>query len=302
MTPHGSTQTASQVPVPLSTALAEHAQDHDALSLDLWGTLHDGIRPLPGVLACVAQLKTAGKRLLILSNAPRRNDAVIARMRHIGLPDDAYDGVLSSGEAVWQALRDRPDPWHQALGRRCYVIGGTGDDSAVSGLDIEQVEDMAAADFVVCVGIDHSGATVAEYEDVMAAARGRSLPMICANPDLEVLRGEAREICAGSISARYEEMGGNVFYHGKPYGPIYETALRLLDLGDGARVLAVGDSLRTDIAGAAKAGLDSLLVTGGIHAVALGIGAGATPDPARLAALCAELGARPTAAIAAFRW
>ncbi len=294
--------TAAHAQIPLWTGMAGQVDAYDGFLLDLWGTVHDGLRPLPGVLDCLARLKEAGKRILILSNAPRRNDAVIARMRRIGIPDALYDAVLSSGEATWEALRDRADNWHRALGRRCYLIGHGSDDSAITGLDLTRVADVAEAEFVVCVGTAHAAETVADYEELLAAAKARDLPMICANPDLEVLRGEVRELCAGALAARYEEIGGDVAYHGKPHAPIYDRSLAVLGIDAPRRILAVGDSLRTDIAGALAVGIDSLFITGGIYAAGLGIEAGEAPDPDRLAALCAQMGVRPTAAAPAFRW
>ena len=126
--------------------------------------------------------------------------------------------------------------------------------------------------------------------------------MVCCNPDLEVLRGEERELCAGALASRYAALGGDVYWHGKPYPAIYAMSLDRLGLDDPGRILAVGDSLRTDVAGAAAAGIDSVFITSGIHAETLGVAPFDDPDPARLEALCAEAGQTPTAAMAAFRW
>ncbi|HSD34246.1 MAG TPA: HAD hydrolase-like protein, partial [Alphaproteobacteria bacterium] len=147
-----------------------------------------------------------------------------------------------------------------------------------------------------------SQSEAADYEPVLAPAAKLKVPMVCANPDLEVIRGGVREICAGMLALRYEELGGRVRYHGKPHRSVYDRALPKLGLEPGARVLAVGDSLRTDIAGARQAGLQSLLVTGGIHAEELGIAAGAHPDPKLLAEICARSGERPDVAAPAFVW
>src|SRR6185437_8177781 len=129
------------------------------------------------------------------------------------------------------------------------------------------------------------------------------LPMICCNPDFEVLRGDDRELCAGALARRYGELGGEVHYHGKPHAPIYAQSLKRLGLADPRRVLAVGDALRTDVAGAAAVGMDAVLITStGILAKDLGIAPYEDPDPAALARLCAAEGQHPVAAIAAFRW
>jgi len=301
MPPNPSPENAVR-PVPIVAGLAAIAGDYDGFILDLWGTLHDGLQPLPGALECLARLRQAGKRILVLSNAPRRTHAVAERTRKIGIPDASYDALLSSGEAAHIALRDRPDAWHAALGSTCLVFGSRRDESVLEDVSIRRVDTVGESAFILAIGPSRSGQTVAEFEADLAAGAARGLPMLCANPDLEVLRGADREICAGALAARYEELGGDVFYHGKPHPPIYRMSFELLDIADPRRILAVGDSLRTDVAGAAAAGIDSLLVTGGILAAALGIDGLGAPDPDRLAALCAEHGQHPTAAIPAFTW
>ena len=143
---------------------------------------------------------------------------------------------------------------------------------------------------------------VEDYEAQLRAAAGLGLPMICANPDLEVIAGGVRQICAGALARRYEELGGRVRYHGKPHAEIYGACLAALAGVEPARILAVGDSLRTDIAGAQAIGLDSLLVIGGIHAEELCVAEGEAPTPENLAALCSRSGHRPTASVPLFRW
>ncbi len=288
--------------VPLVPGLRALADAYDGFILDLWGTLHDGLKPLSGAIDCLSQLRARGKRVLILSNAPRRNHSVAERMHRIGIPEGLYDGVLASGEAAHIALRDGIDDWHRNLGRDCFIFGAGWDGSVLEDLDIRRVGDVRAASFILAIGPGRAGQTVADFEADLAAGAARGLPMLCANPDLEVLRGPDREICAGALAARYQELGGDVRQHGKPYAPIYAMALERLGVEDRARVLAVGDSLRTDIAGAAASDLDSLLIAGGIHAASLGVEGLDDPDPARLNALYADTGVRPSATCAAFRW
>ncbi len=282
--------------------IAPLIDDIDAVLLDLWGTVHDGYRPLPGAVEAMYALKARDKAVLLLSNAPRRSAAVVERMNALGVPTDCYDGVLSSGEAAHFALRDRGDDFHGALGERVFMIGQADDDSVLAGLDYRRADSIADADFVLAIGPFDRGHTLAQYQDLLSTAAERSLPMVCANPDLEVLRGEAREICAGAMAARYRELGGEVFLHGKPHAPIYATSLELLGNPEPGRVLAVGDSLRTDVAGAVAAGMASALVLGGIHAETLGITFGQIPTTDRLNALYKAEGFVPTVAVPAFRW
>ncbi len=287
----------------LLTGLREIAPRYDGFILDLWGVLHDGSAPFPGVLDALARLKSAGKRLAVLSNAPRRAALVASRMAEIGIPPELYDHVHSSGEEAWQHLKRRDDPFYASLGRRCYHIGPARDDNMLEGIDLERVADIAAAAFILNTGPAWGWEeTVADYEKLLQAARARDVPMVCANPDLVVVHEGRPAICAGALAQRYEALGGRVRWHGKPFPSVYQTCFALLGIAERRRILAVGDSLRTDIAGAAAAGIDSVLVTGGIHGDELGAAPGELPDRTRLAAAIAASGHHPTAVMARFRW
>jgi HAD superfamily hydrolase (TIGR01459 family) len=288
--------------IPMVDGLEAMAERYDGFIVDLWGTVHDGQAPLPGAIECLERLRAGGKPVLILSNAPRRVAPIVERMRALGIPDETWDAVFSSGEAAYLALRDRKDAFHAALERKCYLLGPPEDDSTIAGLDYEIVESIRAAHFILAVGSFRRTDTEADYDALLGAANDRHLPMLCANPDLEVIRAGAREICAGAIAERYARAGANVYFHGKPHKPIYEASLALLGLDAGSAILAIGDSLGTDIAGANAAGFDSLLVSGGIHAQSLGIEPGDVPEHGRLAALAARYDVIPTAAAAAFCW
>jgi HAD superfamily hydrolase (TIGR01459 family) len=278
------------------------AADYEGFILDLWGVVHDGVTAYPGVADCLSRLRGAGKRIVLLSNAPRRVGPIARAMAEMGIDPTLYDHIVSSGEEVHQELRTRRDPWYAALGPACYHIGPERDRSIRNGLELDCVDAVEAADFVLNTGPSEDDETVVDYEDVLMAAARRSLPMVCANPDVEVIRGGRRIICAGALAARYEELGGEVRYHGKPYPSVYHHCFELLGASDRRRVLAVGDSLRTDIAGADAVGIDSVLVTGGLHAEEMKPGPGAPPDADRLAQACAAAGHTPVAAIPAFVW
>jgi HAD superfamily hydrolase (TIGR01459 family) len=282
--------------------LRDLAGRYDGFIVDLWGVLHDGIQAFPAALDCLAELHRRGKRLVILSNAPRRVASVVARNSELGIDPGCYHGAMSSGEAAWQHLKTRPDAWYRALGRRCYHLGPERDWGMREGLDYDFVATVEQADFVLNTGAGRPEDRVEDFEPLLQAALARRLPMVCANPDLEVIRGGRREICAGAIAARYETLGGEVRYHGKPARDIFETCLALLEIADRSRVANIGDSLRTDVAGARAAGIDALFVAGGIHGEALGIAPGEAPEPARLAALCKAAGERPAAALPLLRW
>ncbi len=281
--------------------LGEIAGDYDGFILDLWGVLHDGTAPFPGVIDALGRLKAAGKRLAVLSNAPRRAALVEARMNEIGLKRGLYDHVHSSGEETWQHLLRRDEPFYAALGQRCDHMGPTRDDNMLEGIGLERVAEITAAEFILNTGPSDWDETVAQHEPLLQAARARDLPMVCANPALVVVHQGRRAICAGAVAQRYEALGGRVRWHGKPFRPVYETCFAALGISDRRRIIAVGDSLRTDIAGANAAGIDSVLVTGGIHAEEFGLGGG-QPDLDRLIEAVAASGHKPDAVIAHFRW
>ena len=285
------------------SGMAPLAAQYDAFVVDLWGTLHNGIEPLPGALDCCARLKAAGKSIALLSNAPFRIDVVVSVIDRIGVPRELYDSVLSSGEMAWRAVAERSDPWHAALGRHVAFIGNDRHRSMLYNPLIEEVDEMAEADFVMCTGPRQASDTIDDYLAELGAAADRKLPMICANPDREVIRGEAREICAGAIAERYEtEFAGDVAWHGKPYAPVFDEVLRLLDNPPLARVLMVGDGIHTDIAGAAAADIDALFVCGGIHAATLGIMPGDAPTAPALQAFLSGHEQSPRYALARMRW
>ncbi len=285
----------------LLQGLGEIAGGYDGFILDLWGVLHDGTAPFPGVVDALGRLKAAGKRLAVLSNAPRRAALVEARMNEIGLTRGLYDHVHSSGEETWQHLLRRDDPFYAALGQRCYHLGPARDDNMLEGIGLQRVADINDAEFILNTGPSDWDETVAQHEPLLRAARARDLPMVCANPDLVVVHQGRRAICAGAVAQRYEALGGRVRWHGKPFRPAYETCFAALGISDRRRIIAVGDSLRTDIAGANAAGIDSVLVTGGIHAEEFGL-AGSQLDLDRLIEAVAASGHKPDAVIAHFRW
>ena len=286
----------------LLSGLGEIADRYDGFILDLWGVLHDGTAPFPGVLAALDELRRRGKRIAILSNAPRRAALVAERLTEIGIPPALYDHLHSSGEEAWQHLARRDDDFYRALGRVCYHIGPPRDDNMLAGLGLETVGEVELAEFILNTGPWGWDETVADYQPVLDVGCARDVPMVCANPDLVVMHRGSRVICAGALAQRYEEIGGRVRWHGKPFPAVYDTCFALLALPDRRRILAVGDSLRTDIAGANGVGIDSLLVAAGIHAEEFGVAQGQVPDIGRLTAAIAASGHRPSAAIAHFRW
>jgi HAD superfamily hydrolase (TIGR01459 family) len=282
--------------------IREVAPQYDGFIVDLWGVVHNGIAPISGAVECLYALRERGKRIALLSNAPRRADDVIRRIAAIGVPADCYDHVMSSGEEAWQYLNRRNDPFYAALGQRCLHIGSERDLEIRVGLDLDFVDTPEEAQFILNTGPAGWDDRIEDYEPLLRIALGRDLAMVCANPDLVVMHGGRLALCAGALAKWFEEAGGRVRWHGKPFPSVYETCLRLLEIADRSRVLAAGDSLRTDIAGASGAGIDSVLVTGGVHAEEFGVTDDGTPDLERIETALREGSYNLVGIASSFRW
>jgi HAD superfamily hydrolase (TIGR01459 family) len=284
------------------TGFAPIAERFDGFILDLWGVIHDGMNAFPHAVDCLGHLRAAGKRTLLLSNVPRPNDAAQAMMRRMGIPDDLYTDILTSGEAVRRALLSPPDLWWAELGRRVFHLGPERDSGVLEGLALTKVAEPGEANFVLNTGPDdHRNPTdLAEFEAVLRDCAAHHLPMICANPDLHVIRGGVRVLCAGALAVRYQELGGDVRSIGKPDPTIYQPVLQRLGVPV-ARVLAVGDALHTDIAGAAAVDVASCWVLNGIHGEALANGMG-EHDTVKAEAVARDAGLSPLATIPRFEW
>lgn len=277
------------------------AERFDGFVLDLWGVIHDGINPFPHAIDCLRRLRAAGKGTLLLSNVPRPNAPVRAMLRRMGIEDALYTDILTSGEAVRRALFDPPDLWWAELGHRVFHLGPERDRPILDGLDRQSVDHPCQADFVLNTGPDdhRNPSDIRAFEPVLQDCAHRKLPMICANPDLEVIRGGVRVLCAGALALRYRSLGGDIRSLGKPDPAIYQPVLQRLGIAP-ARVLAVGDALATDIAGAAGVGLAACWVLDGLHGASLAQPDGFDTRKAERAARNAGLA--PIATIPRFAW
>jgi HAD superfamily hydrolase (TIGR01459 family) len=289
--------------LPYYDGIGPLADRYDALLLDLWGVVHNGKAPFPGVVDCLNRLRAAGKRVVLLSNAPRSSDTVVTFLDGIGVEAGTYDRIVTSGDAARRALVARSDPFHARLGRTYYYLGKAMDRGMLAGTDYAESEDLADASFFLNLGLaDPAVETTATYRPVLAAGLARGLPMVCGNPDLEVLFGDGMQECAGALAQAYAEMGGEVYWHGKPWPRVYGLCFEVLSGIPRRRILAIGDSLRTDIAGAAAAGIDSLFAVSGIHAREYGVAPGTVPDIGLVRRRVAAGEVRPSGLIATLRW
>lgn len=246
--------------------LRQLAPDYDGFVVDLWGVVHNGVALLPGAHDCLGQLRDAGKRVVFLSNAPRRAAIVHDILRRMGVPDAWHIGVVTSGEVTRTLLIERSDPFVRALGRRVFHFGAAKDAGVLDGTGLEIVP-LERAAFILNTGPDDDGLVAeASWRPLLEAAAARQLPMVCANPDIDVVRGTQRVWCAGAVARVYEiEHGGAVRRIGKPDPVVYGPAFELLGCPP-QRTLAIGDALATDMLGARGAGIDGAWVLGGIHA------------------------------------
>jgi HAD superfamily hydrolase (TIGR01459 family) len=282
----------------LINGFADLAPRYDAVLCDVWGVVHNGVTAFPTAGAALARFRRSGGTVVLISNAPRPGQGVVRSLDRLGVIREAYDDIVTSGDLSRAHVAGRP-------GRTVYHIGPERDLGIFEGLDVHfgPLED---ADYTICSGLfDDERETPEHYRGLLARMRERALFMLCANPDLVVERGDSLVYCAGAIADLYAKMGGEVLYAGKPHAPIYEAALaKVAGLRGGAvplpRVLAIGDSVRTDLTGAAQAGIDSLFVTGGIHAEELG--ERHDPDLAALARIFAEARLVPTAVTQRLAW
>jgi HAD superfamily hydrolase (TIGR01459 family) len=249
-------------------SLKEVAAAYDGFLIDIWGVIHNGVVLYPDVLDTLQWLQESNKKTLLLSNAPRRLHLAKQKLAELGLAITSYGDIYTSGEDCHQALRNRSTPWHQNLGNKFYHLGPERDRTIFLGLDAyTEAQDVATADFVLITGTLHPMDTVADYETLLNAAHRRQLPVLCANPDRYVVYGSEKIICAGKLAEAYQTKGGDVYYHGKPYPAIYAAACAKLGVVS-QKILAIGDSLSTDIQGAQGAGIDTLWILNGIHRTA----------------------------------
>lgn len=280
------------------SGLKEIAARYDVLVCDIWGVIHNGREAYPGVVETLSRFRSQGT-VLLLSNAPRPNGPIREQLESLTVAADAYDELVTSGDLTRRLLIERAP-------LNIHRVGPDRDWPLFENLAVHQVA-MKDADAIVCTGpFDDTKEGPDDYRDYWHEALARRLPFYCANPDLVVQRGEQMIYCAGALAQDYERQGGEVVYLGKPHAPVYAfVAERLRELTGRdiprAKWLAIGDGLKTDIAGATKAGIDSLLITGGIHESELAHADG-RPDPAKIERVYASQNLKSVAAMRRLLW
>ncbi|WP_048648694.1 TIGR01459 family HAD-type hydrolase [Nitratireductor soli] len=282
--------------LPMIDRLDAVAGQYAALLCDVWGVVHNGVEAYDDACAALARARAAGKVVVLITNSPRPHQGVEEQLDVLGVPRDAWDRVVTSGDVTRDLIREAP--------RRLYHIGPERDGALFEGLDVELVEDFEASG-VVCTGLfDDETETPEDYADILQRLRMRDLPFICANPDIIVERGDKHIWCAGALARDYGLLGGRTLIAGKPHKPIYDAAFKAAGEVLGRELpreeaLAIGDGVLTDVKGADTYGFDVLFVTAGIHGREYGTPD--NPDPARLAAFLDKHGHAPVAAITHLR-
>jgi HAD superfamily hydrolase (TIGR01459 family) len=284
---------------PFTSHFAPLAQHYDVVLSDVWGVVHNGLAATPEACIALERFRAQGGTVVLITNAPRPGGVVVRTMLdRLKVPRAAYDGIISSGDVTRALIVAR-------AGQRLFHIGPERDLPMFEGLDAPVVA-LESADYVVCSGLfDDTAETPADYAELIGRMHKRGLVMICANPDVVVERGDALVYCAGAIADLYAEAGGEVIYAGKPYAPIYQQALAIAQTARGqpaerGRVLAIGDSVRTDLKGAQAFGIDCLFVTAGIHAEELG--GRDNPDAGALGDIFATAQVYPKAVMRRLAW
>jgi len=273
------------------------ADRYDVVFCDVWGVVHNSVIAFPEAADALGRFRRKGGAVVLITNAPRPGEVVLRQLDRLGMPRASYDGIVASGDVTRGIIAKRRGAIHH--------LGPERDLPIFEGLEVEFAP-LERADFTVCTGLfNDEGETPDDYRDLLSAMRARNLFMLCANPDLVVERGHKLLYCAGALADIYHSLGGEVLYAGKPHPPIYEEALAkaqtaLARAVTPDRVLAIGDSIRTDLKGARAFGIDCLFVTRGIHSEELGNSE--NPDAAALAGIFKKAGVAPTAVTHRLAW
>ena len=277
-------------------ALDGLADGYAAIFCDVWGVVHNGVSAFPDAIAALQRARAGGVAVILITNAPRPFNGVMEQLALLGVPEACWDRIVTSGDVTRDLIRSGP--------RRVFHIGPDRDMMIYDGLDVDLVEEFEASS-VVCTGLfDDEAEEPGDYAEMLRRIRARDLPMICANPDIVVERGDRLIWCAGALARDYAQLGGRTQIAGKPHRPIYQAALAAARevLGrdvEGGKVLAIGDGVLTDVKGASDNGFDVLYVSAGIHAAEYGHGA--SPDPVKLKAFLDKHGYSPVAVIPRLR-
>lgn len=248
--------------------ISDISDSYAAFLIDQWGVIHNGEKVYDGVVDCLKELQGRNKYVIILSNSGKRSEVNQEKLKKMGIGPSLYSEVITSGELAWRGMKEQSEGFFAGLGEKCFLMSRGGDRSVVEGLDIEVVDDMEEADFLLISGSDAPEKNMVDYyEPLLKIAIRRRLKALCANPDSRGLIGNNYVMGPGMIARRYQDFGGVVHYIGKPHKPVYQHCIRVLqdkEIYPGQTVM-VGDTMAHDILGAASMNIDTCLVKNGLH-------------------------------------
>lgn len=283
--------------IPILSSVAPLVSAYDAWLCDVWGVMHNGVAPFPGAADACTRFRAQGGTVVMISNSPRPGHAVATQMTEIGVPEGTHDAIVTSGDTTRKVITERS-------GTPLFHLGPARDKPLLEGLDV-QIAELPDAGFVLCSGLyDDLTETPDDYAGLLADMKARDLPMVCANPDIQVERGNRLIYCAGALAEAYLGLGGEVIYTGKPHKPIYEAAMSCVTQARGKdvakdRILCIGDGVKTDMAGAAAADMDALYIASALH---MGHSDDDRMDERRLVEIFADVSIKPVAAMQALTW
>jgi len=282
--------------IPILESVSTLARRYDVWLTDIWGVMHNGVSPFPSAAEACQLFRDGGGTVVLISNSPRPHDTAAEQLREIGVPSDCYDAIATSGDVTRRLIAN-----HE--GGTVYHLGPERDLPIYDGLGVS-LGGIAESAAVVCSGLrNDEDETPDDYRGLLDDVRAAGLSMICANPDIKVERGNRLIYCAGALAEAYTAMGGDVVYAGKPHPPIYKLAFARAEEKRNAavplhRIVAIGDGIRTDIAGAARQNIDSIFIASAVHVA----GGAESLNTAALSELFPAGQSLPVAALTQLRW
>ena len=248
-------------------SIHEIIDNYDNFILDVWGVVHNGYELFPHVLDTLHELKQLNKNVVFLSNAPRRAKIIASDLEQFGVDPNLYHSVHTSGEDACEQINNKANTEYNHIGNKCYAIISPMNLHILTDCGFERVGSLADADFILNVQPPRGdGADSIDYKELLRESFNKGLSMLCLNPDMSVMLGDKVHECAGTLAQYYEEIGGKVYYHGKPFASVYNAVMEKFPKNDKTRTLAIGDGINTDIKGAVDFGIDSVLVLSGLGA------------------------------------
>jgi HAD superfamily hydrolase (TIGR01459 family) len=283
-------------------SVAELADAYDAFIVDQWGVLHDGVSPYPFAIPTLQALFKKGKRVLLLTNTAKSGEENALIVQEMGIDRSLFERVISAGDDARQAILTSTDPFYHQLGGRCLPLSRPIDRRLAEGPGVTLVDDVMQADWLFLLSSEPPDFSLDTWRPVLDAALKRDLPMVCGNPDFHRVCPDGRVVEApGQVARYYQDAGGRVRIHGKPKKSIYDSALAHFGL-PATKILAVGDSIPHDIAGAATCQIDSLLIASGVHKNDLALSQQTEVDPRVVESVCQSFGVMPKYVTRQFDW